>query len=427
MRRLRVELPDIDFIEFVQLSRLISEAIHPLPEQSEGLSCIVGKRVQITAPQTTVEGTTPRFSPLPNSGSKQVEIEPIVVNPSIGVSEFPPVDALNGETQDMTDSTRQCHQLEQHVQTIEHESSSAEKVTRAADDPESRPSLVFPLTDSDRTAMALVLPSLPKLYGTMSEAEIDAFIQAFRSLSDRPLWEPVIQAGEESFSKKDKRMSAWLVQQRGIKKAVDEGQLRAITPNRTPTRSLQIGDLFLREDAKQYLTGCGFDVTPKEVRPANSERPSLGTDSPPHSSDDASPKEGGQTKTHESEGINTACAVSEDPITAPGTGSNDQHLPEPAGAPDSAPLAQEKPKSNRPTGRKNELTAPIVAAQSRCKDPTDTHEVWLAFRKLVDEKVEPLRSVSQDDDVNWQDKSGKYRTLSYEAFRKRLNTVKNRQ
>ena len=426
MRRLRVGLPDGDLIEFFQLASLISEAMYPRPEQSEGLSCIVGKRVQIDALQAADERTAPKLSPLPSTGSKEVETEAIGVCPSIGVIEVPQVDALTGETQDATDSTPQSHQREHDTRTNEHDSSSAEKETRAGDDPDTRPGLVFPLTDHERSAIALVLPSLPRLYGTMSTAEIGAFLQAFRSLPDSPNWEPVIQAGEESFSRKDQRMSALLDHQRSITKAVELGQLRAITRNRTPTRSLHIGDLLLRDDAKQYLTGCGFDVTPKEVRPADPERPSFATGSPLHASDGATPKERVLINTHEREGTNTACAVSKEPITASATPANDQQLPEPAVAPDSAPRVQESPKSSRHRGRKNELTAPIVEAQSRCKDPTDPHAVWLAFRQLADLKVEPILGISPDDDVKWQDKSGRIRTLSYEAFRKRLGTV-NRQ
>ncbi len=427
MRRLSVGLPDSDFIEFIKLATLISEAMYPRPERSEGLSCIVGKRVQIDALQAADERTAPKLSPSPNPGEKQVEIEPIVVGPSIGVTEVPRVNALSEETQDSTDSTRQCHQLEHHDLALEHGSSSAEKETRADDDPETRPGFVFDLTEHDRSTLALVLPSLPRLYGTMSTDEIDAFLQAFRSLPDRPDWEPVIQAGEESYSKKDQRLSALLDQQRSIKKAVELGQLRAITRNRTPTRSPQINDLFLREDAKQYLTDCGFDVTPKEVRPANSARPSHTTGSSPHARDGAATRESGLTNTQEREGTDTVCAESKEPITALATLSNDHHLPDSAVGPDSAPLVQETPKSNRPRWRKNELTAPIVEAQRRCKDPTDRNAVWLALRQLVDEKMEPLRGITENDDVKWQDRLGRIRTLSLDAFRKRLGTVKKHQ
>lgn len=432
MHRLRVDLPDRDFIEVFHLASLIAEAMYPRPENAEGLSCIVGKRVQFAALQKAEERSAPTLFPLPSSGSQQIETEPNVAGPSDDIIGVPPDDCLNGETQDATDSTPQTQQREHHTGTAEHDSSLAGQETLAGDGP----GFVSPLTDQERSAVARVLPRLPRLYGRMTIAEIGAFLQAFHSLPDSPKLEPVIKTGEESLTTKDQRWNALLEHQRSITRAVELGQLRAIERNRTPTTSAHITDLLLREDAKQYLTRCGFDVTPKEVSQADSERPSITSGSSPPASDGAALDERDPARTHERERARTDRAVSEEPIPASATPANDQQLPEPAVPPDSALLAlgeskshsrREQERPNRSVQRKNELTSPIVEAQSRCRDPNNTSEVWLALRKLVDQKVEPFCGITEDDDVKWQDRKGKTNVLTFAAFEKRLKTVRKYQ
>lgn len=121
-------------------------------------------------------------------------------------------------------------------------------------------------TQEDRDELVELLQlhasTLPQLHGKMTDEEVAAFHKAYRSISERPEWQPHIFSDAERLKLREERLDIRLAHGKLLKQAIAQGRLRLFDAHRVPQQGPQpdAHSFFTREDAQAYLEGSGFSL-----------------------------------------------------------------------------------------------------------------------------------------------------------------------
>lgn len=124
------------------------------------------------------------------------------------------------------------------------------------------------LTDDDRVYLLHVLPGLPALQIPYPGEVVEAFLQAFRALPDRPLWEPVLLDESRYLRERDRIITErWTVASehlRVLQNWLDTGRIRALRGRHVPATEMLVGTLIPRRDVLAYLDYWDIAYSAKE-------------------------------------------------------------------------------------------------------------------------------------------------------------------
>ncbi|VWC30383.1 hypothetical protein BLA9940_00033 [Burkholderia aenigmatica] len=114
------------------------------------------------------------------------------------------------------------------------------------------------LTSVDRATLQALLPHLPPLSGPMSEQEVEVFTDAYRKLSDRPNWEPVLFTTALIDRRKAEQDSLMHFHMQALWDEVRDGRLKLLDRGHRLVENPNAGDFIRRKDALAYLEQCGL-------------------------------------------------------------------------------------------------------------------------------------------------------------------------
>lgn len=119
------------------------------------------------------------------------------------------------------------------------------------------------LDDVDRQYLLGVLADLPKLSVPLSDDAAEAFLCAFRLLSDRPAWEPVLLTESRYLRECDQRLAKrWLLSGEHLKALqhwLDTDRIKAFSRDHVAATEMQVGVVMSRADALKYIESCGIE------------------------------------------------------------------------------------------------------------------------------------------------------------------------
>lgn len=121
-------------------------------------------------------------------------------------------------------------------------------------------------TQEDRDELVELLQlhasTLPPLHGKMTDEEVAAFHRAYRSISERPEWQPHIFSDAERRQLREERLDIRLAHAKFLKQAIAQGRLRLFDAHRLPQQGPQpdVHSFFTREDAQAYLEPLGLTL-----------------------------------------------------------------------------------------------------------------------------------------------------------------------
>lgn len=121
------------------------------------------------------------------------------------------------------------------------------------------------LDEADRRALAKVLLKLPPLKYSMSEKDINSFMEAYEKLPNRPMWMPVLVTKETMLGLKIKRDQIMDRHIAAIREERRAGRLVSVDANCVPLEGLEIGAHLTRKDAIAYLERHGLAYNDEEI------------------------------------------------------------------------------------------------------------------------------------------------------------------
>lgn len=225
--QLRVELQSGPLIEFQGFCRAIARAVCPVKESGlEGMACIVGREAKHEVLMAPSEGSM--------GWILATGFQSVILSPEGRTLDQMVADQHNG------------------VEPAEPELPLGKQVVEF-------PSL-YPLDDNDRRVLEALLPQLPPLRYPMSDEAAVAFLDAYRDLSGRPAWEPVLMSAVEIERRRDEQMKVREQHQRELREEFAAGRLVAVDRRHLRVKALMAGTYLLREDAIAYLKEHGLTV-----------------------------------------------------------------------------------------------------------------------------------------------------------------------
>lgn len=130
------------------------------------------------------------------------------------------------------------------------------------------------LTDNDRRWLKEILPKLPRLRHPVSDKEAEMFLAAYRSLPDRPAWEPSLMTAVGFSRRKMEHDNVFMLHRRLVEQMFEGGQLTAFDRQHCPVPVLTVRSLISRSTAIAYLHSNGLaefnehQITPEERKKA---------------------------------------------------------------------------------------------------------------------------------------------------------------
>lgn len=126
-------------------------------------------------------------------------------------------------------------------------------------------SISIQLTVEDETTLRELIEKhtdiLPSLRPVMDEQDIASFLSAFRGLSDRPEWEPVLRTKQDLEEIRRRRGDAKLQHDAALKKAIAQGHIRHFNIDRVPVMPhFELITYMPWEDAQAYLAPLALDL-----------------------------------------------------------------------------------------------------------------------------------------------------------------------
>lgn len=124
----------------------------------------------------------------------------------------------------------------------------------------------YSLDETDRQALAKVLPKLPPLRHPMSEEEAASFMAAYVNLPKRPEWIPLLVNEETILGRKieyNKIVDRHLEALREEHKA---GRVVPVSASHAPLNAVEIGAYLTRKDAIAYLVRHGLAYDDEDAR-----------------------------------------------------------------------------------------------------------------------------------------------------------------
>ncbi|WP_198139503.1 AlpA family phage regulatory protein [Ralstonia sp. A12] len=230
--QLRVELPSGPLIEFQGFCRAIAQTVCPLRERGlKGMECVVGKVAKhevVTAPSADSLAWALRAG-----------FQSVLLSADGRTLDQMVADQYNG------------------AEPAEPELPLGKQVVEFLSP--------YPLDDNDRRVLEALLPQLPPLSYPMSDEAAAAFLDAYRDLSGRPAWEPVLMDAVYIERRRDEQMRVMEQHQRELREEFAAGRFVAVDRRHLRVKALMAGTYILREDAIAYLkerglTGGDVDV-----------------------------------------------------------------------------------------------------------------------------------------------------------------------
>lgn len=134
------------------------------------------------------------------------------------------------------------------------------------------PGVPYPLDETDRQALAKVLPKLPPLRYPMSEKgassfkeESASFMEAYVNLPKRPEWIPLLVNEETILGRKIEHNQVKDRHLEAIREERKAGRLVPVDINYVPLEAVQIGAYLTRKDAIAYLERHGLAYDERET------------------------------------------------------------------------------------------------------------------------------------------------------------------
>lgn len=131
------------------------------------------------------------------------------------------------------------------------------------------------LTDDDRRALVELLPKLPKLRYPISDEAAAAFMEAYRSLRDRPAWEPILITTRTIEQRKYRQDAAMQHHRQALQEEFANGRLVSVDSSHVPTVALAAGSYIPREQAIAYLARVGLSYCDQDSAGQDAPRPDL--------------------------------------------------------------------------------------------------------------------------------------------------------
>lgn len=226
--RVCIELSPGPLIEFSAFCLAIARAICPADERPlEGIECVVGTRAKHgSAPlsqdgQRWFPGAGSESMPIPEQGRTLEQL------------------SIHNQQSEVTDSVANF--------PVDPWQSEVEEVW-----------LPFALTDSERRWLEGRLPYLPPLRYPMSDEEVAVFLDAYRRVEQRPVWEPVLLTEADIGRRKAEQALVLTRQRKALEDELAAGRVTAVDSRYVPVPVLAMGSFIPREQAIAYLERCGL-------------------------------------------------------------------------------------------------------------------------------------------------------------------------
>lgn len=222
--QVRVNLPNGSMIDYWGFCMAIAEALCPTRAQHyQGVACIVGKMVK----GCLADNEKWSFP-----------------------AEFQTMSPPKGE-RTLGQLSRSQHGA---GEATAHESPSASNLQpRGAD-----LSLPYQLTEADRHTLSEHLPDLPPLQYPISDADKNAFLDAWSRLKNRPTWEPILVTAAYIDRRKNEQLAVLAQHQTALQAEFVSGKLDALNEYHAPVKALMAGSFISRQQATAYLERRGI-------------------------------------------------------------------------------------------------------------------------------------------------------------------------
>lgn len=227
-----VVLPDDTLLEYSSFCTWIAQALVPSGEHRlHGIACIVGKCIDCTPAQRNAAALATPVRGI-QSDLLDGQLGHLMVSPKPDGLFLAPWD----DSSQMTLAEGVNEQYEPQVTKL---------------------SLQYRLTDDDRSLLESVLPRLPSLRHPISEAEAEAFIEAWSNLPNRPQWQPVLITASTIESREKQQDAVAVTHQQQLQSELDRGRIVAVDADHVPVARLTSGCFISRTQAIEYLDRIG--------------------------------------------------------------------------------------------------------------------------------------------------------------------------
>jgi predicted DNA-binding transcriptional regulator AlpA len=227
--RVHVELPPGPLIDYARFCDAIAEAVSPVSKWAalEGMACIVGKQVASRVPMRL---------PVSERWPGTADLQGVLLSEDGRMLDQP--------------APGQGDRVEAGSQEAFLGFGFGGELVEV--------SLPYALTNDDQRALEAILPDLPLLRFPMSDAEMVAFMEAYRNLRERPAWEPVLITPGDVEQRKIEQAKTLAHHQSALRELFASGQLEVVDHRHAPVKALALGCLIPRAQALAYLERCGL-------------------------------------------------------------------------------------------------------------------------------------------------------------------------
>lgn len=217
--QVRVNLPNGSMIDYWDFCTAIAEAFCPTrAEHYQGIECIVGKTVKSFLAVNEKWSFPAEFQTMSLSNGERT------------LDQLPPNQHGAGEA-------------------TAHELPSASNLQPHG----AEVSLPYQLTEADRRALSERLPDLPPLQYPISDADKDAFLDAWSRLKNRPTWEPILVTAAYIDRRKNEQSGVLAQHQTALQDEFASGKLDALNEYHAPVKALMAGSFIPRQQVIAYL------------------------------------------------------------------------------------------------------------------------------------------------------------------------------